>query len=332
MTRCLLTGAAGFIGHHTVEHLLINTDWDLVLLDSLNYAGDTTRLEDVNGFEPDRVSIHWHDLRAPIGDLLRKRIGYCDYVINMASESHVDRSIEDPVPFVSNNVALALTMLEYARDVGPKKFIQVSTDEVYGPAPHGYSHKEWDVLIPSNPYSASKAAQEAIAIAYWRTYGVPVAITNTMNNFGARQHPEKFIPMATKLVLEGKPVPIHARWDGDSGFWEAGSRVWLHARNHADALLYILEKVELNVFPVHDRPTRYHVAGEKEIANDVIVAMIGHYLDKKVELRYEDFHRSRPGHDLRYSLDGSALRDQGWRAPVDFEESFEATVRWYAEQ
>lgn len=328
--KVLLTGGAGFIGSHTAEHLLANTDWEVVILDSLNYAGDMTRLEDAGALDPERVSIHWHDLRAPIGDLLRDRIGEVDYIINMASESHVDRSIEDPVPFVTNNVALALNMLEYARAVKPQKFIQVSTDEVYGPAVWPKSHKEWDVLIPSNPYSASKAAQEAIAISYWRTYGVPVAITNTMNNFGARQHPEKFIPKAIRLVLDDKPVPIHARFDDVIGGWQSGSRVWLHARNHADALLYILEKVDLNVFGMHDRPTRLHVAGEHEIANDVIVHMIGGILGKYPMLEYEEFHKSRPGHDLRYSLDGSALRDLGWRAPVDFEESFEATVRWYA--
>lgn len=342
MNRVLITGGAGFIGSHTVEHFLRNTDWEIVVLDGLTYAGDVNRLTDIECYDPTRVKLFWHDLRAPIGDRLDERIGHIDYVLNIASESHVDRSITDPVNFVTSNVALMLNMLEWARGRKLKKFIQISTDEVYGSAPPGYSHVEWDRIIPSNPYAASKASQEAIAISYWRTYEVPVIITNTMNNFGERQDVEKFIPKVIRNVVNGDEVPIHAQWwdgkhKGDGPVmdvyiepqWIAGSRVWLHARNHADALLWILQ----NTVPARFRsgaevPDRYNVSGERDLPNDRLALLIGEMLGKKVHLDYQDFHSSRPGHDLRYSLNGSKLRDLGWIPPMDFEQSLQSTINW----
>lgn len=331
MKHVLLTGGTGFIGHHTVEHLLKETDWNVTIIDALTYAGDMGRLVDIEGFDPTRVRTIWHDLRAPLHDYLIERIGPVDYVINMASGSHVDRSITDPVPFVRNNVDLVLHMLEYARVVQPEKFIQVSTDEVYGPAPEAYKHREWDTILPSNPYSASKAAQEAIAFSYWRTYGVPLAITNTMNNFGERQNVEKYVPLVIQRLLRDQVVQVHAqKVDGE---WVPGSRVWLHARNHADALLFLLRDVD---FPQYDgisddRPFRVNVVGKDEVDNATIVQMVADVLD--VPARYEctDFHSSRPGHDLRYALDDTRLRELGWRPPLDLEESFERTVRWFDE-
>lgn len=329
MTRVLLTGGLGFIGHHVIEHWLENTDWEIVVLDSLRYAGRIERLTDIEGYDPSRCDVFWHDLRSPIHTTLARNIGDVNHIVNMASDSHVDRSITDPVPFVHNNVMIVLTMLEYARQVKPEKFVQISTDEVYGPAPAGISHKEGDPLRPSNPYSASKAAQEAIAFSYWRTYDVPVIVTNTMNNFGERQENVKYVPNSLQRILNGETVQIHARPNSD-GTWTPGSRVWLHARNHASALHFILDQIGVPRYTEGiDGHPRFNVAGEKEVDNLTIAQLIADIVGR--ELRYEmvDFHSSRPGHDLRYSLDGSKLRNEGWKAPLSMEESFEKTIKWY---
>ena len=231
MTTVLLTGASGFVGSHVLRHILANTDWNVVCLVSFRHRGITDRIRmAVAGYDDDfkRTKIIKHDLTAPISPVLSHEIGKIDYVLNVASESHVDRSIEEPVPFIENNVSLVCNMLEWARFSDIEKFVHVSTDEVYGPAPVGHAHREWmDQYFPSNPYSASKAAQESIAYSYWRTYGVPLIITNTMNIIGEMQDPEKFIPMIMKKVISGETVTIHAAPTG-----EIGSRFYLHARNH----------------------------------------------------------------------------------------------------
>ncbi len=327
-TRVLLTGGLGFIGSHTVEHWLRNTDWEIVVMDALRFSGRVERLTDIEAYDPERVSVVWHDLRSPIHNQLKETIGHVDHIVNMASDSHVDRSITDPVPFVQNNVNLVLNMLEYAKEVKPEKFIQISTDEVYGPAPVGYSHKENEVHRPSNPYSASKSAQEAIAFSYWRTYGVPLIVTNTMNNFGERQHPEKYVPMVMKKILHRESIEVHGR-EREDGQWDIGSRVWLHARNHADAIQFILSNVPSQ--PFGDgviEPEKFNVAGEKEINNLEIVELIEEILECDAVYRLVDFHSSRPGHDLRYSLDGTKLKEYGWNAPMSLEESFEKTINW----
>ncbi len=325
MTRVLVTGSAGFIGSHFVEHVLCNTDWDVVGLDSFRHRGDPCR---VDHLDPSRYSVFTADLSAPLGRLLG-RIGYVDYCVNFASESHVDRSITDPVPFVQNNVNIALNMLEWARVAKPKVFIQVSTDEVYGPATD-VDHTEWSTTLPSNPYSASKAAQEAIAISYWRTYGVPVVITNTMNNFGERQDAEKFIPLCIQKIANGETVPIHTGLDG-----QPGSRFYLHARNHADACLYLLDYYEnhhLAQFPQgFDRPARYNVVGDTEMDNERLCELIGRMMNKPAITERVDFHSSRPGHDPRYALDGSKLERLGWTPPVPFLASLQKTVDWTLE-
>lgn len=328
--RVFLTGAGGFVGCHTLIHLLHNTDWDVVVTDSFRHKGKTDRVvEVVHDSHPeylDRLTVVTHDLTVPFSPQLVKRIGPIDYIISMASESHVDRSITDPVPFVQNNVNLILNMLEYARVAKPEKFIQVSTDEVYGPAPDGHNHKEWEVLLPSNPYSASKAAQESLCIAYWRTYGVPAIITNTMNIIGEMQDPEKFVPMTLQKVLTDDTMTIHASSDG-----KIGSRYYLHARNQADALLYILRHCPVAKYGESDRPEKFHIVGEREVDNLEMAQLIAKAADKPLKYELVDFHSSRPGHDLRYALDGTKLAEAGWKAPVPFEESVERTVWWTME-
>jgi dTDP-glucose 4,6-dehydratase len=199
----------------------------------------------------------------------------------------------------------------------------MSTDEVYGPAPDDHKHKEGEPHRPSNPYSASKAAQEDIAYSYWRTYDLPIIITNTMNIIGEMQDPEKYVPMIIQKVNNGETVTIHANADGS----RIGTRYYLHARNQADALLYVLRNIE----PVkygNGELAQYNVVGEREINNLEMAEMVAKAVGKPLEYQLVDFHSSRPGHDLRYALDGGKLAQTGWSAPMPLEESLKATVDW----
>ena len=326
--RVLVTGGAGFAGHHLIEHLLQTTDWDLVVLDGLTYAGRPDRLTDCQGYDPARVTLLWHDLRSPVHGWLDERIGDVGAVLHLAAESHVDRSIAAPAPFIHNNVAVTTNLLEWARTrTAITHFVQVSTDEVYGPAADGVAHAEWAPILPSNPYSASKACQEAIAFSYWRTYGLPVVVVNIMNMFGERQHAEKFVPLATRAVLAGDDVPLHGRHI--QGAWQASSRCWLHARNFADALRWVLTETVPAAFGAADRPDRWHVAGE-EFSVLSVARRIAEAADRPLKYRFTDYHSSRPGHDHRYALDASKIASAGWKAPVPFAESLERTVHWFA--
>lgn len=322
----LLTGGGGFIGAHTYAHIMHNSDWNIVIIDSFRHKGKTDRITEMLESHPDwreRTTVITHDLKAPFSKQLVERIGTIDYVINMASESHVDRSITDPRDFIENNVHLTLTMLEYIRQNPVQKFIQISTDEVYGPA-DDHNHKEGEPHRPSNPYSASKAAQESIAYSYWRTYDLPICITNTMNIIGEMQDPEKYLPMIIKSIAINKIVPIHASADGT----KIGSRYYLHARNQADALVFLLKNVEFPKYSTGQDIARYNVVGEYEINNLELAQKVATIMGK--ELRYDliDFHSSRPGHDLRYALDGDKLAALGWKAPLSLDESLKNTVDW----
>ena len=224
-----------------------------------------------------------------------------------------------------NNVSSTLNMLEFARICKPQLFIQFSTDEVYGQAKKGEYHKEWDAIKPSNPYSASKAGQEALVIAYWRTYGVPVIITNTMNIYGQYQDKEKFVPLVIDKIMKGEVVFIHGYPDKK----EAGTRFYLHARNIASAIQFIVENVEPKLYPEIDRPERFNVVGEVELDNLTLAQKIATILGKELKYEITDAHSTRPGHDVRYALDGQKLKNYGFSYPVSFEESLEATVKWY---
>lgn len=332
MKRILITGIGGSIGVHVFAHVMTNTDWEAVGLDSFLHRGWTDRIEGILEKHPewkDRLTIIKHDLTCPISPVMVKRIGKIDYIINLASLSDVEASIQEPVPFVKNNVDVMLTMMEYAREAKPESFIQISTDEVYGPVEKGKTHGEWDPLVPSNPYSASKAAQEMIGISYWRTYEVPLVITNFMNNFGEFQSDKKFPVMLQKWITNDEKVIIHGV-QKDGGI-EIGSRAYIHSRNAADALLFILQncpphKHEANVV---DKPDRYNIAGDR-ILDNLELAILTAKLLNKDDFKYEvvDVHSSRPGHDLYYGLDMSKLRKLGWKSPVSFEESYRKTLEW----
>lgn len=322
----LLTGASGFVGSHVLSHLLKNTDYTIICICAWTHKGLPSRILDDKNYQAnkDRVTIITHDLVAPLPPDVKALIGRPDIILNIASDSHVDRSITDPVPFIKNNTDLVLNMLEFAREVKPEMFIQFSTDEVYGQAPIGVNHKEWSPIVPSNPYSASKACQEAIAISYWRTYGVPVVITNTMNVFGQRQDKEKFVQLCIDRAKSGEKITIHSYPDGKT----PGSRFYIHARNVADAMMFVMKNVTPEMYPASELPTRFNVVGEKEVDNLTLAQMIADILGKPLNYELVNFHSSRPGHDCRYALDGTKLAEAGWKPNVSFEESLKETVLW----
>ena len=341
--RLLVTGGCGFIGHHFIEHILKNTNWDIVVIDKLNYASEGfDRLRDINAFDEKRVLILAADFTKKTTLGLKKEIGDVNYIIHMGAETHVDNSITDPEPFVYSNVVGTMRILDLAKQLKSlEKFIYFSTDEVYGPAPEGVNYKETDRLNSTNPYSASKAGAEQLCQAYANCYNIPVIVTNTMNVFGERQHFEKFIPGTIRKVLLGEKVIIHS----DSKKEKAGSRFYIHARNVSSAILNIIKTIN----PEKDKyyfenglpqfKHRYNIVGEKEMDNlelaKFIADVVGKVLNEKDKgtnpLKYEltDFHSARPGHDLRYALDGSKLKEMGFEYPKTFEESLTKTVEWF---
>ncbi len=315
----LITGGAGFVGHHNVEHLLKNTDWQVVVLDSLNYAGNMNRITDIKEFTPERVKFVWHDLQAPISETTHKLMGNFDYCVHFAAESHVDRSLEDSIPFVKSNVLGTANLVEYLKHYQPRcRTIIFSTDEVFGPAPKGVYYKEDDRFKPSNPYSAAKAGEEMIAYSFAHAFGLPISVVRSMNIIGERQHPEKFVPKVIKAVLNGEKVILHGKSKED-----LSSRCWIHARNVADGIMFLLNKAEREQF--------YHIVGEErtvlDMANWICQEIKGRDL-KDEEISFIDYHAARPGHDKRYALSGEKLAKMGWKPPVDLEESLKKTAHW----
>lgn len=332
MTTCLITGAAGSIGCHVVAHLLEKTDWKLVLLDSFRHMGEAPRIteimKDFSRTDCARMRVIVHDLTAPLSQREIDKIGPVQYIINLASLSDVFDSIENPVPFVKSNVDVILTMLEYARVAKPWAFLQVSTDEVYGPTDGTFSHKEWDRIVPSSPYSASKAAQEAIAISYWRSYGLPLIIVNLMNNFGEMQSPKKFPAIVQRKIAAHEPVVIHGAPGAD------GSRFYIHSRNTADAFLYLLQfrAPYQHQNGEMDKPDRYNIPGDAQVTNTDLARMISWAMDRgEPDLQYQDFHSARPGHDRHYGLDGTKIAFAGWKSLMSFEDSLQRVVKWQQE-
>jgi dTDP-glucose 4,6-dehydratase len=329
MKRVLITGIGGAIGVHVMAHLMHNTDWEVVGIDSFNHNGHYDRVSRFCRDHPDwppRLDIIRHDLAAPLSDRQIAKLGRIDYIINLASLSDVAASVEDPVPFIRNNTELMLQVLELARKIQPEVFLHFSTDEVYGAAPKDSTgHKEWDVILPSNPYSASKACQEAMAISYWRTYNLPLIITNTMNNFGETQAPSKFPAMIQKKVALNQLIQVHASSDS-----QIGTRYYLHSRNAADAVLFLLQKTTPHLHDAGqiDRPDRYNIVGDKQLNNLELAELIAKLMKKQLRYELVDFHSEQPGHDLHYGLDGTKLTELGWKSPKSFEDSLQETIEW----
>lgn len=316
MTKILITGGAGFIGHHLVAALLEEADWDITLIDRLDCSGNLNRLADVRAAKNPRVRFVFHDLRAPLNDQLCAQIGEHDYIVHMAAATHVDRSIEDPMSFVQDNVVATCNILNFARKVGCHQFLQFSTDEVFGPAPRGIAYSENDRYNSGNPYAATKAGAEELAVAFANTYGVPVTITHTMNVIGERQHPEKFVPMCIAKIAAGQSVVIHA----DKTRTVAGSRFYIHARDVADAVMTLLSSHALG---------KFNLVGEREMDNLELAQLIAAEIGEPLKYELVDFHSSRPGHDLRYALDGRKMRTLfSWEPRHRIEARVAEIVRW----
>lgn len=298
--RVMITGASGFIGSNVLNWWLRTTGCSFVCPVSFRHLGQGSRMP-----ASPRVEVIYHDLRGEM-----PLIGDVDMILHLASESHVDRSIEDPVMFIENNVSSTLQVLEYARKSDVKLFVQFSTDEVYGPHDHG----EWDVLLPSNPYAASKACQEMIAISYWRTYGMPVVITNSNNIIGPGQDPEKFVPKVIDLLRRDEPVTIHVTENGP------GRRHYNPVQNVAAALQYIaqVEYDKGHSDVDEDRPPRYLLPGGEELDNLEIAVLIANLMNKKLQTIEVPALSVRPGYDQSYAPTHGSIPD--WEPAISLED------------
>jgi len=331
--KILITGGAGFIAHHTIDKILSNTDWEIITLDRLDFSGNLNRLNEVvtsySETDRKRVRIIHHDLKAELNPEIIASIGKVDYISHLAAGSHVDRSIAYPLEFVMDNVVGTANILDYARKLDHlERFVYFSTDEVFGPAPQGINYKENDRYNSTNPYSATKAGAEELVVAYENTYGLPSIITHTMNVFGERQNPEKYIPMVIKKVRDNKIVTVHA----NSEKTIAGSRHYIHAEDVADALLFLYnyDIASLNPDSTGAKCQKFNIVGKDEINNLELAQFIAKSQNKELKYEMVDFHSQRPGHDLRYALSGEKMKKMGWEPHSAFDR-LESTIKWTLE-
>ena len=306
--RILVTGGAGFIGSHLVRRLLRDETNMVVNLDALRYSGNPDNLADVQGNSRYRF-VQGDICHAPTvrSVLATHRI---DGIINCAAETHVDRSILDPGTFASTDVVGTGVLLEEARSAGVQRFLQVSTDEVYGSVEQG-SSREDDRLAPRSPYSASKAGGDLLALSYWTTFGFPVMVTRGSNTYGSHQYPEKFIPLFITNALDNEPLPLYG--DGRN------RRDWLSVSDHGAGIEHVF---------LHGTPgTVYNLGGGNERDNLTVAELILTFLGKPRSLIR--FVQDRPGHDRRYAVDCSRAGSLGWKPVVPFDEGLRRAVEWY---
>lgn len=328
--KILITGGAGFIAHHFIDKILSSTDWEIVTLDRLDFSGNLNRLQEIVSKYPQnqqrRIKVVHHDLKAEINSEIMRAIGKVDLISHLAAGSHVDRSIKYPLEFVYDNVVGTANILDFARKLDNlERFAYFGTDEVFGPAPKGIKYKENDRYNSTNPYSATKAGAEELVVAYENTFGLPCFITHTMNVFGERQSSEKFIPMVIRKVRDGNMVQIHSNPEKN----EAGSRHYIHAEDVSDALifLYSFDFSLLKADSFGAKCQKFNIVGKDEIDNLSLAQFIANTQRKKLKYEMVDFHSQRPGHDLRYSLDGSKMKKMGW-SPKSAFERLESTINW----
>jgi dTDP-glucose 4,6-dehydratase len=307
--RCLVTGGLGFIGSQFIRLLLRERPGtSIVNLDAMTYAGNPANLHDVDG-DP-----RYRFIRGNIADstAVRDAIGEgVDAIVNFAAETHVDRSILEPEAFLTTDIFGTHVLLEAARERKIARFLQVSTDEVYGEVPQGVSSEE-SPLRPRSPYSASKAAADLQVLAYWNTYGTPVLITRGSNTYGPYQYPEKLIPLFVTNLLDDQPVPLYG--DGEQ------IRDWLHVEDHARGILHVLERGEPGNI--------YNVGGENLQTNlEITRRLIAHC--SRSPATHIIHVADRAGHDRRYALDTTKTRALAWEPQIDFDKGLQSTVQWY---
>jgi len=312
--KLLITGGCGFIGSHFLRKTLTETEFEVVNLDKLTYAG---KLENTVDFAKNS---RYKFVEGSICDknLVDKLAAGADVIVNFAAESHVDNSIENPQIFVETNVLGTQILLDAARKHSLKKFLQISTDEVYGDLPLGSTEKfrEHDELKPSSPYSASKAAADMLCLAAWRTFDQPVLISRCSNNFGTHQLAEKLMPLVISRALKNEKISVYG--DGKN------VRDWIHVNDHCSAILKILERGQAGEI--------YNVGADNEVANIDLVKLLLKILGKSEGLI--EFVKDRPGHDRRYAIDSSKIQSElGWQPEhVNFEEELKKMVTWYKKE
>lgn len=307
--KILITGGCGFIGSNFIRYFIKeHPDFKIINLDKLTYAGNLKNLKDIE------KNKNYKFIKGDICnlELVKKLVKTCDFIINFAAQTHVDRSIVSSYEFIKTNIYGTWALLEACKTKKIKKFIQISTDEVYGSIETG-SFIETDGLYPSSPYSASKAGADLLCNAYFKTYGVPVIIIRSVNNFGPYQYPEKVIPLFITNLLEKKKIPIYG--DGQN------IRDWIYVLDNVRAIDFILFKGEIGEI--------YNVSADNEISNLELANLILKKLN--LDQSFIKYIKDRPGHDRRYSLDSSKLKNLGFKLIYDFEKSLEATIDWYKE-
>jgi dTDP-glucose 4,6-dehydratase len=329
MPRVLVTGSAGFVGHAITKRFL-SEGATVVGLDRLSYSGNLNRIKEILTPETEaRYTVQHHDLRSAINESLEKQLGQFDYIIHVAASSHVDRSIDQPINFVLDNVVGTCNVLDFARrQKALKTLVYFSTDEIFGPAPPGVAYDEYDRYNSTNPYSASKAGGEELCVAFRNTYKVPVIVTHTMNIFGPRQHPEKFIPMCISKVRDGEKVLIHS----DATRTIPGSRFYIHVEDVAEAVWFLVgtvgtesgerEQQDCSLCP------KFNIVGKEELDNLTLAQYIAEGVGKPLRYELVDFHSARPGHDLRYALSGKRLADLGWEPKTSIRDRIQEVVEW----
>jgi len=309
MKNLLVTGGSGFIGSNFIRHMLGKyPDYKIINLDKITYAGNPDNLKDVENNQ--NYSFVCGDICDP--DVVNKVMQKVDHVVHFAAESHVDRSIEDGSVFVRTNVLGTHTLLESALKHNIKRFVHISTDEVYGSILDG-SFKETDILTPSSPYSSSKAGSDLLAQSYHITHNLPVIITRCTNNYGPYQYPEKLIPLFVTNLVDNKKVPVYGTGQN--------VRDWIHVLDHCKAVDFILHNGSIGEI--------YNVGGGAEKTNLGITQRLLKILgmnDSMIE-----YVEDRPGHDLRYSLDFSKLMEMGWAPEYDFNDGLKETAEWYVD-
>jgi dTDP-glucose 4,6-dehydratase len=304
--RLLVTGGAGFIGSNFAHYVLEETDHQVVTLDALTYAGRKSNLDGV--LESPRHEFVEGDIRdrTLVIDLMTD----ADIVLNFAAESHVDRSIESTEPFVSTNVQGTRTLLDAARSADIDRFVQISTDEVYGEIEEG-TFSEGDPLNPRNPYAATKAGADLLALSYHTTYDLPVVVTRSSNNYGPRQHPEKLIPKFIANAARGESLPVYG--DGSN------VREWTYVRDNCRAVNVVMREGSPGSI--------YNIGSGEELRNIEVTRLILDAVDASEGLI--EFVEDRPGHDQRYALDTRRIEALGWEPQWSFDEGLERTVAYY---